>query len=327
MNSKGQSVRGDAANFPVELGRMNYLQPKSYVPVVAALLVGFTFTSHADSQGASDWKAGLISPVANPIYFEDPRVTSEVRPIFIQQWLPKQFDFYGGTVPLDGEARVYAVQLRYALTERLGLIATKDGYIEFKPKGALAANHGYGFADLAFGLKYALLECAEHQLLVTPGLTLTVPTGNDEVFQGDGSGEWNLFVSAAKGFDDLHVLGNLGFRIPNNTSEQTVQAHYSLQVDYRLSDYFIPFVCLNGYTTLTDGKDLLLGAVPLNTEMYDLINFGSSEAAGTTQIVLGGGFRSNVTKNLSVGAAYEVGTSTRQGIFDSRLTIDSIFRF
>ena len=99
--------------------------------------------------------------------------------------------------PLDGDVRVYALQLRYALTERLALIATKDGYIEFKPEGVLANDHSYGFADLAFGLKYALIDSAEHQLLITPGLTITIPTGNDQVFQGDG-GEWNLFVSAVK---------------------------------------------------------------------------------------------------------------------------------
>lgn len=332
MSSKEQSGRGGRRRFSVELAGMNYLHPKSYAPMAVALATGLTLTAHADQAAESDWKAGLISPVANPIYFEDPRITSEVRPIFMQHWLPSQFDFHGGTAPLDGEVRVYALQLRYALTERLAFIATKDGYIEFKPEGVLAADHAYGFADLAFGFKYALVDSGEHQLLLTPGLTLTIPTGSDDVFQGDGSGEWNLFVSAAKGFNDLHLLGNLGFRIPNNFSEQTAQAHYSLQVDYRVHNLFVPFVCLNGYTMLTEGDDLLpvahgAAVVPLNTEMYDLINYGSSEVAGTTQIVLGGGFRSELTKDLSVGVAYEVGTSTRVGIFDSRLTIDSILRF
>lgn len=332
MSSKEQCGRGEGGGISVELARMNYLQSKSYAQLAAALAMGTSLLAAAAATEASDWKAGLITPVANPIYFEDARITSEVRPIFMQHWLPSQFDYFGGTAPLDGEVRVYALQLRYALTERLALIATKDGYIEFKPEGVMANDHGYGFADLALGLKYALIDSADHQLLVTPGLTLTIPTGEEDVFQGDGAGEWNLFVSAAKGFDDLHLLGNLGFRIPNDFSEQTAQVHYSLQVDYRTCDYFIPFVCLNGYTMLTDGDDLLPVAsgavsVPLNTEMYDLINYGSSEVAGTTQIVLGAGLRSELTKDLSIGVAYEVGTSTRVGIFDSRLTIDSILRF
>lgn len=326
MSRKGQCGRGGSVKFPLELVGMNYMQPKSYSTLAVAIATGMTITTAVVQADEQDWKAGLISPVANPIYFEDARITSEVRPIFMHHWLPSRFDFANGSVPLDGYVRVTALQLRYAITEKLGFIATKDGYIEFKPKGVLQNNHGYGWADLAAGFKYALVDDAENQLLVTPGLTITIPTGDDEVLQRDGEGEWNLFVSAAKGFNDFHVLANLGFRIPNDQDEQTTQAHYSLQLDYRTCDYFIPFVCLNGFTTLTDGDDRLLG-VNLNTEMYDLINYGSTAAAGYTQIVLGAGFRSELTEDISVGLAYEAGTSTRQGIFDSRLTIDSIIRF
>jgi len=327
MSSKQQRVRGDTRKIFLELAGMNYMQPKSYVTMAAAFAAGLTLTTATSPAAEPDWKAGLISPVANPIYFEDPRITSELRPIFIQHWLPDTFDFAGGSVPLGGEVRVYALQIRYALTERLGLIATKDGYIEFKPGGALTANHGYGFADLAAGLKYALVDDAEKQLLITPGFTITLPTGDDEVFQGDGDGEWNLFVSAAKGFDNFHVMGNVGFRIPNNFDDQTAQAHYSLQLDYRTCDYFIPFVVMNGYTILSEGNDRLLGAVPLTTEMYDLINFGSTDAGGRTQITVGGGFRSELTKCLSLGVAYEAGVTSPKGIFDERFTMDLIWRF
>lgn len=327
MSNKEQSVRGEGAEFFLELARMKFLQPKTYVTMAVALATGLTFITSRATAEDQDWKAGLISPVANPIYFEDARITSEVRPIFMHHWLPDRFDINGGSVALDGYVRVTALQLRYAITEKLGFIATKDGYIEFKPKGALQNNHAYGWADLAAGFKYALVDDAENQLLVTPGLTITIPTGDDEVMQHDGEGEWNLFVSAAKGFDDFHVLGNIGARIPNDADEQTTQLHYSLQLDYRVHDLFVPFVCLNGYTVLSAADDRLLGAVPLNTEMYDLINFGSTDAKGDTFLVLGAGLRSNLTKDLSVGVAYEAGTSTRQGIFDSRLTIDSIIRF
>jgi hypothetical protein len=294
---------------------------------VAALVAGAMVSTTSLIAEDGSWKDGLITPVANPIYFEDPRITSEVRPFFIQHYFPKRFDITGGSVALDGDAQVFALQLRYALTERLALIATKDGYIQIKPDGALANNHGYGWADLAAGLKYALVDDEENQLLITPGLTITLPTGDDEVLQDDGDGEWNLFVSAAKGFDKLHLMGNLGFRIPNNFDNQTAQAHYSLQVDYEVHRYFVPFLVLNGYTMLSDGNDLLLGAVPLNTEFYDLANFGSTDVAGDTQIALGGGARSHLTKNIDLGVAYEVGVSDRVGIFDSRITVDMIWRF
>lgn len=292
---------------------------------LAVALAAATSENTFAADHEADWKAGLISPVANPIYFEDARITTEMRPIFIQHWLPDTFKFAGGSAPLGGEARVYALQLRYAINDRLAFIATKDGYIEFKPNHTLTEQHGW--ADLAAGFKYALVDDAQKQLLITPGLTITLPTGDKDVFQGDGSGEWNFFVSAVKGWSDLHLLGNLGFRIPNNSGEQTSQLHYSLQLDYRTCDYFIPFIVFNGYTVLSEGDDKLLGAVPLNTEMYDLANFGSTNAKGTSQLTIGGGFRSKLTDRLDVGVAYEAGIGDSKGIFDKRLTVDMIVSF
>ncbi len=303
---------------------MIIMKSQTLITLAVALAAATSENTFAADHEA-DWKAGLISPVANPIYFEDARITTEMRPIFIQHWLPDTFKFAGGSAPLGGEARVYALQLRYAINDRLAFIATKDGYIEFKPNHTLTEQHGW--ADLAAGFKYALVDDAQKQLLITPGLTITLPTGDKDVFQGDGSGEWNFFVSAVKGWSDLHLLGNLGFRIPNNSGEQTSQLHYSLQLDYRTCDYFIPFIVFNGYTVLSEGDDKLLGAVPLNTEMYDLANFGSTNAKGTSQLTIGGGFRSKLTDRLDVGVAYEAGIGDSKGIFDKRLTVDMIVSF
>src|ERR1044071_2250643 len=100
-----------------------------------AALVAST-AAHAENQKL-DWQEKAIAPVCNPIFFEDPRIYTEVRPIFMQHWLPDNFDFNGGSVPLGGEARVYAAQIRVKLTDRLALIATKDGYVEFRPDSTL----------------------------------------------------------------------------------------------------------------------------------------------------------------------------------------------
>jgi len=277
----------------------------------------------ADANQAS-WLDNTISPVANPIFFEDPKVTSEVRPVYMYHFLPNTFNYSGGSVALGGQVQVTALQLRYALTERLGIIATKDGYIEFQPKHTL--GHGYGWGDLAAGLKYMLINSEKNQFIMTPGFTLTVPTGSRDVYQGNGSGEWNLFVSAEKGFDQFHATANAGFNIPNNFSDNTAQMHYSLQADYYLCQYFIPFAVLNGYTILSDGNHNVL-PVPLNTEGYDLINFGSTDVSGTTQISMGGGARCRLVKSLDVGVSYEVGVGNPVGIFQSRITADLIWRF
>jgi opacity protein-like surface antigen len=291
---------------------------------VAVLTASMTVAARAADNAQTNWLDNTISPVANPIYFEDPNVTSEVRPIYMYNSLPNTFHYSGGSVPLGGQVQVTALQIRYALTDRLGLIASKDGYIEFQPKNTL--GHGYGWADLAAGLKYELIVDQQNQFILTPGFTFTVPTGSRDVYQGDGSGEWNLFASAEKGFDQLHLTANAGFIIPDNFAENTSQLHFSGQADYHVSQYFIPFVVANGYTILSNGNHNEL-PVPLNTEGYDLINFGSKDASGTTQFSVGGGARSRVVKNVDVGVSYEVGVGNSVGIFHTRITADLIWRF
>ena len=60
----------------------------------------------------------FIKPQSNPVFFEDPRNTTEANAIFINHHVPSSL---GG-----GDVQVYAVQLRAALTENLSFIATKD---------------------------------------------------------------------------------------------------------------------------------------------------------------------------------------------------------
>jgi hypothetical protein len=291
---------------------------------MAAAVLAASATA-AFSANTDNWLENTISPVANPIFFEDPKINSEVHALYMFHFLPDTFKFAGGSVPLGGQVQVMAVQLRYAINDKLAVIATKDGYIQFQPDKTL--GHAYGWADLTAGLKYKLIDDQKNQFIFTPGFTFTMPTGSTASFQGDGSGEWNLFVSAEKGFDKLHITGNVGFRVPNNFSDQTAQAHYSIQADYYTCQWFIPFVVANGYTILSSGKDKLLGSVPLNSEMYDLINYGVTDAAGSTQFTVGGGFRTRITKDLDAGVAYEAGVVSPKGIFDGRITADIVWRF
>ena len=277
--------------------------------ILGALTLGATFVATAE-----DWKDKTIAPVANPLFFEAPQITSEVRPIFIYHNIDKSFVTQGGDV------EVYAMQLRYAVNDRLSIIATKDGYVDFNPKAVLP--HKSGWADLAAGLKYAVIDDAESQFLLTPGLKFEIPTGNERVFQGNGKGEWNVFVSAVKGFGDFHVTGSAGVRLPNDWDAETAQLHYSLQLDYYTCQWFIPFVALNAFTVISEGN-----AIGLNTEGFDLINFGSSAAEGRTQATLAGGFRSRITNWADLGFAYEGGITTPRGLFDNRVTVDLIFRF
>ncbi|MFN7142062.1 MAG: transporter, partial [Limisphaerales bacterium] len=219
-----------------------------------------------------------------------------------------------------GDVQVYAAQLRWAVTDRLAIIATKDGYIDIN--AVRGPRDQSGFADLAAGVKYALIDNEEANFILTPGLRLEIPTGNRDVYQGRGSGEWNPFISAAKGWGNFHVVGGFGARISNDWDKKTAQLHYSLQLDYYTCKWFIPFVSANAFTVLSDAEQL-----PLDVEGFDLINFGSSNASGRTQVALGTGFRSRLLDNLDVGFAYEFGVTKPKGLFDDRFTVDLIYRF
>lgn len=262
---------------------------------------------------AADWKENTISPVANPIFAEDPVIRNEIRPIFAYHRIDPGF------ITGDGDATLWALQLRFAITQRLAFIATQDGYFDINLKNGANLD---GWMDLAAGFKYALIDDAANQFILTPGFTFHIPTGSEDVFQGRGDGEWNLFVSAEKGFNDFHLQTNVGFRIPNNSDTQSTIFHYSVMADYYVSKWFIPFVAANGFTVVSSGNNL-----PLTSEGYDVINFGSSKASGSTQMTLGGGFRSRLTKNIDFGVSYEKAVISPEGLTDDRFTFDFSIRF
>ena len=57
------------------------------------------------------------------------------------------------------------------------------------------------------------------------------------------------------------------------------------------------------------------------------VNFGSSAAGHSTQLTLGGGFRSHLTKNIDFGFSYEKAVSKPYGLLDDRYTFDLVFHF
>jgi len=274
--------------------------------------VAAAFASVSTTLGA-DGLSTAIAPVTNPVFFESPLIQSEVRPVVMLHRADP--GFLGGRA----DVRLYAVQVRYASTEKLAFMATKDGYVEIDPAGPA---HLDGWADLAAGLKYEWYRDDEHQVVVTPGFTFEVPTGNSEVFQGNGKGEANVFVSAMKGWDRLHLTGLVGGRVPMDFGRETASLRGTVQLDYWLACWFIPFVPLNAFTVVSSGD-----ALPFNSEGFDLINFGSSRASGRTQGAAGGGFRSRLLPRLDLGLGYEHGVFASNSLFRDRWTSDMCWRF
>ena len=105
----------------------------------------------------------FVMPVGNFIYFEDPFITTDVRLIYVHHTIPNRSVLRGGQV------QAVAAQIRIALTEKLALIATKDGY-SWVDSHITAAGDGWN--DLAIGLKYVLHSDPQEQFLVSGGMRL-----------------------------------------------------------------------------------------------------------------------------------------------------------
>jgi hypothetical protein len=284
-----------------------------FAGVAAGVATGAVLALGSASALAGDWKEDAISPVTAPVYFEDPQINSEVRPIFAYH------NIHGGFI--GGDAQLYAAQLRWAVTDRLAIIAVKDGYLDLNPN--VAALKRSGWADIAAGVKYAVIDDKDAQFIVTPGLTIELPAGQTRVLQGNGDGLWNLFVSAGKGFDKLRFVGNVGATVPNNFAQETSSLHYSLQVDYTLHKYFTPLATVTGFTVLSETSK----GPAFGVEGFDLFNFGSSNAEGVTEVVAGIGFRSRLAPCFDVGFAWETPLTDEKGLWGSRYTVDVIWRW
>jgi hypothetical protein len=157
----------------------------------------------------------FISPMTNPVFFEDPRTLTEARAIFLQHKVPLAA---GG-----GDIQLYAVQLRAALTDRLSLIATKDGY-------AVSSNPliADGWADVAAGLKYNLFVDPQAQRLLSAGLVYEMPVGTPRTQQGNGDGEFHLFMTGmAELMDNVHWISGSGFRLPADSSAESQSWYWS----------------------------------------------------------------------------------------------------
>lgn len=294
-------------------------------PVSRGWLSLATVASLVCAQGAfaaEDPFHSWISPVSNPTNFEDPRATAEIRPLFVFHMLDEGF------VSEGGEAYVGAVQARVAFGDRLGIIATKDGYVWFNPDQNLPDTNGW--ANIAFGAKYSFWRDPETETIATLGLRYEAPTGNDEVFQGQGDGVLNPFLSAGWGCGDFHLLAYTGARLPISGADSSF-FDLSLHVDYRLG-MFYPLLEWNWVHVLDGGRRL-----PIDQEGFDFFNLGSRFAGGNDLVTMAAGARirpwdriewlAGRIGSVDFGAAYEFPLSHEKDVFGGRLTADVVIRF
>lgn len=285
---------------------------------ITFLCVVGTVSTWVVSVGAASLQSAP-APVSNPVLFEAPTIETNIRSIFAYHELSDSFISQGGN------AKIAALQLRVALTDRLALIATKDGYVWLEPDQVLPRKNGW--ANLGIGLKYALVQSDAY--LLSAGLRYEVASGDKDVFQGRGAGLLNPFLSAGVLLNDrLSLLGYTGPRLPisgNDTTFWDTSAHVSYMIGP-----FAPLIEVNWVHALDGGRRL-----PVDQEGFDFFNLGSRTAAGRGVVVQGYGFRYRVGDEwelagkqfrAELGAVYETPLTDREDLFGWRVTTDVMFR-
>jgi hypothetical protein len=309
-------------------------------PIVAlgtctASFAGVSLTpASSGSVVGSDWLQDLRRPITNPTLFDLAVPSTNIRPIFAYHALPDFVNTTAGNLPVGGDVQVYALQLEYALSERLSIVATKDGWVDFNPDATLSSESG--FANLGGGLKYAFLLDPEARHALSGSMTFEFPTGNSDVFQGAGDGSVNLILSGVKMWDQLQLAGGAGVTIPFS-DQQATSSFLSGHVSYEVTPWFIPLLEVNWFSVLDagDGRRAFNsqagGAVPVIAEFegFDFFNIGSGNAEENRHLVTAAvGFRSKITDSVQTGIAYEIPlTSEENSVIESRLTLDLTWRF
>jgi hypothetical protein len=253
----------------------------------------------------------FISPMTNPVFFEDPRTLTEVRFIALHHRLP---DALGGN-----SVQAYAPQIRLALTERLSLLVTK-GSVIYTQSPLLES----GFLDLAGGFKYNLLRDPAAGRLLSGGVTFETPTGSQKSLQGNGDGELNVFLSGAMRVGRRsHWLSTMGWRRPMDDLAENEIMYWSGHFDHRLPNRPIYlFTEFNWFHYLSSG-----GAFGLPIEGGDIFNLGSVGVTGNDLVTQAVGLKVKPRDNVEAGVAFEFPLTERQGILENRWTFDLAIRY
>ncbi len=253
----------------------------------------------------------FISPMTNPLFFEDPRTLTEVRFIGLHHRLPSAL---GGN-----SVQVYAAQARVALTDRLSFIATKDGLI-YTQSPILDS----GLADVAAGFKYNLYRDPVSGRLLSTGVTFEIPMGSEKSLQGRGSGELHFFVTGGTRVGQRsHFLSASGLRQALNENQGNSMAYWSTHLDYRLGNRpWYLFTEANWYHWINSGNNF-----PLSIEGGDIFNFGAPGITGNNIVTQAVGMKMKPRRNIEAGFAFEVPTTDRRGVMSHRWTGDLIIRF
>jgi hypothetical protein len=287
-------------------------------PVVATALAfaGLACLAPARQIGLSSftdgpWVGRLAEPVTMPYWFESPTIHTSLRPVYVHHRFP------GDSILGKGSLDVYALQARIAINERLAIIATKDGYMDLDLDSGVQET---GWADIAGGFKYALLDDSDTGRLVSVGLVGEFSQGSSRVIQGNGDGILRPFVASGFDMGAYDLLATVGYNHPLDSDAESTSLDWHFNLSFEATESVRPFVELNGISYLEDGK-----ALGVSQEGVDVANLGSTDVSGNDVVTGALGLRWSLSENVQFGAAWEAPVFTsRSDLYDDRITLDVI---
>ncbi|MCA9214996.1 MAG: hypothetical protein KDB27_18130 [Planctomycetales bacterium] len=261
--------------------------------------------------------------MTNFLFFEDPRTVTEARAIFFNHKLPNRI----GTLGLPGgDVQLYAMQLRFALTERLSLIAVKDGFIVTDIDGGpLDGLLDDGWANITAGLKYNVLRDPCAGRIVSAGFTYEMPFGSQRTLQGIGDGEFHFFMTGGQRIlDGLgHALSSFGYRLPVDDFEQSAAIHWSNHLDVQLTEKAYLFTELVWWHWTDDAE----GGLPLGVAGHDAFNLRSTNTVGNDLVTQNVGVKIKPSGNAELGIAYEFPLTGFKDVLENRIQAELILRY
>jgi len=279
------------------------MKKRSLCVLLAALTVvvfGQTVTSAADN----DTFSRFIKPMTNPVYFDDARNETYIHLFHAYQRLPNRIKTTLGRVPLDGDLRLTALRINYAINERFSIVAAKDGYTNFNPANTLEHEEGWG--DIAAGAKYALLYRPENEFILSAKVLLELSQGSRDVYQGNGHGNIAPSLTFLKGYGKFQLCGMVGGLIPFSNHDESTMAFDSWHVSYNIMNRLFPLLELNHFWVVRQAERDELVARIARFEGGDVVNLGSNRGMENRhQVSAAAGMRIRCMKNLDMGFAYE----------------------
>ena len=183
----------------------------------------------------------------------------------------------------DGSSRSFSASFEKALyPNRCSVVVEQSRVYRRIARSSIA-----GFDDLEVGTKLALYRSAEHELVLTPALFLTAPTGSHSVAEHRTKLQPALVF--AKGFGDLTwgwlrplaLQGDIGYEAAV-TGERERRATYDMVLEYSVP-YLNRFI-RNADTGFDLEHNLRLGhsSRTILGNMYPFVEFNGSTPVGDT---------------------------------------------